>query len=420
MGKTFSEKALGKNVGREVTAGEIIQASPDLCMSHDNSAAISGTFKKLGVDEVRYPDRIAIVLDHCVPAAGAKYAQNHKTVREFVAEQGISRFHDIHVGICHQVLPEQGHVVPGTLIVGSDSHTCTYGAFGAFSTGIGRSEAAVTWATGEIWLKVPETMRIEVTGELQPFVTAKDIALKLIGDYGADGGLYKALEFTGPVVKEMSIASRMVLCNLAVEFGAKNGYTPADEKVRDYLAERVPSDRLEQAEYLFSDSDAAIAESVTMDMSGVSPQVACPHTVDNTKPIDEVSGTPIHQVFLGTCTNGRIEDFELALRILKGKRVASGTRLLVGPASAEIYKELANRGMLSDFLEAGAVIINPGCGPCLGAHEGVLADGEACLSTMNRNFKGRMGNPNSEIYLASPAVAAATAVTGKITDPRSL
>ncbi len=420
MGKTFSEKALGRNVGRVVSAGEIIQASPDLCMSHDNSAAISGTFKKLGIDKVKHPDRIAIVLDHCVPAAGAKYAQNHKTVREFVAEQGIERFHDIHVGICHQVLPEQGHVLPGMLVVGSDSHTCTYGAFGAFSTGIGRSEAAVTWATGEIWLKVPETMRIEVSGRLEPYVTAKDVALKLIGDRGADGGLYKALEFTGPLVAEMSISSRMVLCNLAVEFGAKNGYTPADEKVREYLVERVSPERLAQAEFLASDPDAVIAETVVLDMTGVGPQVACPHTVDNTKSVEEVAGQPIQQVFLGTCTNGRIEDFELALGLLRGKHVARGTRMLVGAASAEIYKEMATRGMITDFLEAGAVMINPGCGPCLGAHEGVLADGEACLATMNRNFKGRMGNPNAEIYLASPAVAAATAVTGVITDPRSM
>lgn len=420
MGKTFSEKALGKNVGQEVVAGQIVQARPDVCMSHDNTAAISGTFYKLGVDRVKYPARLAIVLDHCVPAAGAKYAENHKTIREFVAQQGIANFYDLNVGICHQVLPEKGHVVPGTLMVGSDSHTCTYGAFGAFATGIGRSEAAVTWATGEIWLKVPETMRIEVTGELGPWVTAKDVALKLIGDRGADGGLYKALEFVGSVVDAMTIPSRMVLCNLAIEFGAKNGYTPADEKVREWLAPRVPAERLQSAEYLASDANAKYCETMTIDMTGVGPQVARPHTVDNVALVEDVTGRKVHQVFLGTCTNGRIEDFELALKILKGKRVASGTRLLIGPASYEIYREMLANGMLADLVDAGAVIINPGCGPCLGAHEGVLADGEVCLSTMNRNFKGRMGNPNGEIYLASPAVAAATALRGEITDPRTL
>ncbi|MCK4304230.1 MAG: 3-isopropylmalate dehydratase large subunit [Candidatus Eisenbacteria sp.] len=420
MGKTFSEKVMGRNIGSDVVAGQIIQAQPAICMSHDNSAAISGTFRKLGVREVKHPERLAIVLDHCVPAAGPKYAQNHKTIRDFVAEQGILGFHDLNIGICHQVLPEQGYVIPGSLIVGSDSHTCTYGAFGAFSTGIGRSEAAVTWATGEIWLKVPETIRIEVTGELGAWVTAKDIALKLIGDNGADGGLYKALEFVGPIVDAMTIPSRMVLCNLAVEFGAKNGYTPADDKVEAWLKPRLSPERWEQAEFLASDPDAAYCETITMEVTGIGPQVACPHTVDNVSPVEEVAGRSVQQVFIGTCTNGRIEDFELALKILKGNQVAKGTRLLIGPASAEIYREMASNGMLIAFIDAGALIINPGCGPCLGAHEGVLADGEICLSTMNRNFKGRMGNPKGEIYLASPAVAAATALRGVITDPRAL
>ncbi|MCW3131112.1 MAG: 3-isopropylmalate dehydratase large subunit [Candidatus Methanospirare jalkutatii] len=419
MGKTFSEKALGRNVGREVSAGEIIQAKPDLCMSHDNSAAIAKTFAKLGVDRVKDPGKIAIVLDHCVPAANAKYAENHKAIRALVAEQGVSRFHDMGEGICHQVLPEKGHVVPGWLIVGSDSHTCTYGAFGAFATGIGRSEAAVVWATGEIWLKVPETMKITIKGRLGEWVTAKDVALKLIGERGADGGLYKALEFTGPVVDEMSISSRMVLCNMAVEFGAKNGYTPPDEKMIEWLKPRVDPQAWDAGEILYSDPDASYCEEIEIDMTGVGPQVACPHTVDNVKPVEEVAGTKVHQVFLGTCTNGRIEDFDLALRILRGRKVAAGTRLIVGPASREIYAEMIANGMMAAFIEAGAVVINPGCGPCLGAHEGVLADGEVCLSTMNRNFKGRMGNPNAEIYLASPAVAAATAVAGEIADPRS-
>ncbi len=420
MGKTFSEKTLGKNIGKDVVAGQIIQARPDACMSHDNSAAISNTFRKLGVKKVADPRQLVIVLDHCVPAADAKHAANHKTVRAFVAEQGIPNFYDLNVGICHQVLPEKGHVVPGSLVVGSDSHTCTYGAFGAFATGIGRSEAAVIWATGEIWLKVPETMRVEVVGRLGEWVTSKDVALKLIGDYGADGGLYKAVEFGGPIVDAMSISSRMVLCNLMVEFGAKNGCTPADDKVREWLEPRVPRERWKAAQFLFSDPDAKYAQQITLDMTGVGPVVACPHNVDHVKPIEEVAGRPVQQVFLGTCTNGRIEDFELALRILRGHRVAQGTRLLIGPASYEVYKEMVARGLASALLDAGAVILNPGCGPCLGAHEGILADGEVCLSTLNRNFKGRMGNPNAEIYLASPAVAAATAVRGVIADPRRM
>ncbi len=420
MGKSFSEKALGRNVGRDVVAGEIVQARPDACMSHDNSAAISATFRKLGVTKVADPRQLVIVLDHCVPAADAKHAANHKTVRAFVAAQQIPHFYDINVGICHQVLPEKGHVVPGSLVVGSDSHTCTYGAFGAFATGIGRSEAAVIWATGEIWLKVPETMRVEVVGQLGEWVTSKDVALKLIGDHGADGGLYKAIEFAGPVVDAMSISSRMVLCNLMVEFGAKNGYTPADDKVRTWLEPRVSRERWQAAEFLFSDPDAKYAQRITLDMTGVGPVVACPHNVDNVKPVEAVAGKPVHQVFLGTCTNGRVEDFELALKILKGRRVAQGTRLLIGPASYEVFREMAARGLVNDLLGAGAVILNPGCGPCLGAHEGILADGEVCLSTLNRNFKGRMGNPNAEIYLSSPAVAAATALRGVITDPRTL
>ena len=414
MAQTFSEKVLSRKAGRPVRAGEVVTVSPDYCLSHDNSAAIIGEFKKIGVPRVKAPDKIIIILDHIVPAADEKYAQNHKTIREFVREQGLPHFYDIQNGVCHQVLPESGFALPGLVIMGSDSHTTTYGAFGAFAAGIGRTEAASIWATDEIWLRVPETLRVEFSGRFPKDVTAKDAILKLIGDQGADRANYEAVEFAGPAAGEFGLSSRMTLANMAAEMGAKNGYFEPDALTVAWLKART----LREFEVVVSDPGAAYEAVLPFDLSTLEPQVACPHTVDNVKPVGEVAGTPVQQVLIGTCTNGRVEDLAIAARIVKGRKVHPGTRTLVLPASRAVYLEALRNGSIETLSEAGCVILNPGCGPCLGAHQGLLAAGEAVLSTSNRNFRGRMGSRDSAIYLASPATAAASALEGKITDPR--
>jgi len=414
-GKTFTEKILALKSGKNsVVSGEIVTVSPDIVLSHDNSAAISKKFKQIGINSVRNPDKIVIPLDHCVPAASEKYADNHKVIREFVRENGIQNFYDINTGVCHQVLPEKGHVLPGTLILGADSHTTTYGAFGAFSAGIGRSEVASIWATDKIWLKVPETIKIVITGKMPFGVYPKDIILYIIGKLGADGVLYKAVEFSGNIVAEMSISGRMTLCNMAVEMGAKNGYVEPDEKTIKWINLRTNK----KYEIIKSDTDADYEKIIHYDITKLEPQIACPHTVDNVKAISEVIGTRINQALIGTCTNGRIEDLKIACEILKDNKIAKNTRLLVFPASTEVYVDAMDSGILQTLVKSGAVIMNPGCGPCLGAHEGALAPGEVCLSTANRNFKGRMGCNEAEVFLASPAIVAASALKGEITDAR--
>jgi len=414
MAKTLTEKILGRKAGREVSAGEVVTVSPDYYLSHDNSAAIIGEFKKLGVARVRAPEKIIIILDHIVPAADEKYAQNHKTIREFAAAQGLSNFFDIQHGVCHQVLSEAGFALPGKLIVGSDSHTTTYGAFGAFAAGIGRTETASIWATDEIWLRVPETLKVEFSGKFQPGVSAKDAILKIIGDNGADRANYEAVEFSGPAAGGFSAASRMTLSNMAAEMGAKNAYFEPDAVTLAWLKGRAKS----EYEIVRSDPDAAYEATLQYDLASLEPQIACPHTVDNVKPVREVEGKPFHQALIGTCTNGRLEDLEAAAKILKGRKVHSSVRALILPASRAVYLDAMREGLLEILSEAGCVILNPGCGPCLGAHQGLLAAGEVVVSTSNRNFRGRMGNRDSEIYLASPATAAASALEGKIADPR--
>jgi 3-isopropylmalate/(R)-2-methylmalate dehydratase large subunit len=414
MGATFSQKVLAAKSGaRTVAVGEIVEAEPDFVLTHDNTAAIVGTFRKMGGRKIKDPSRAVVVLDHAVPAPSEKYALNHKEIREFVREQGISSFYDCGRGICHQVLPEEGFARPGSLILGSDSHTTTYGALGAFATGIGRSEAAAVWALGKLWLRVPETCRIVVEGTLPPMVSAKDVVLHLLGRLGADGALYKAVEYGGGVVSAMSVDSRMVLCNMAVEMGAKVGYIEADTRTFQWLGE-PPS------EVPRSDPDASFESVIPCDVSELEPQVSCPHSVDNVKPVSEVQGEPVHQVLVGTCTNGRLEDFRLALRVIEGRKLHPGVRMLVFPASSRVLRAMLREGMVERLVEFGAMVMNPGCGPCLGAHEGILAPGETCISTANRNFKGRMGCPDSSVYLASPATAAASAITGYITDPREV
>lgn len=415
MSQTFAQKILAKKAGREeVLPGEILTLSPDRVLSHDNTADISEKFRSLGAGEVWDRGKIVVVLDHCVPAANSQYALNHKVIREFVKDQGITNFFDLNWGICHQVFSEEGFALPGDLILGADSHTTTYGAFGALSAGIGRSEMAGIWATGQVWLRVPESIRINIEGSLPQGVYSKDVILHIIGDLRADGALYQSVEFAGETVREMGISDRMVFCNMAAEMGAKNGVVEPDGKIVQWLQGKAQRDY----EPVYADPDAHYARVLSYEISDLTPQVACPHTVDNVKAVGEVEGRDLDQVLIGTCTNGRIEDLEIAAGILRGKRVKEGTRLLVFPASWKIYREALRRGIIEVFVESGALVMNPGCGPCLGAHEGVLAPGEVCLSTANRNFRGRMGCKEAEIYLSSPATAAASAVEGKIADPR--
>jgi homoaconitate hydratase family protein len=393
----------------------MVTVSPDFILSHDNSAAIIKEFRKLAIARVRCAAKIVIVLDHVVPASSEKYAQNHKDIREFVEEQGIAHFFDVQHGICHQVFSENGFALPGKLILGADSHTTSYGALGAFSAGIGRSEAASVWATDEIWLKVPETIRIEMNGKLPAMVFAKDIILKIIGKEGADRANYKAVEFAGPAVEDFSLASRLVMANMAAEMGAKNGYFVPDDKTLAWLKERARS----EFEVMTSDPDASYEAVLAYDVSAIEPQVACPHTVDNVHPVTEVEGIPFHQAIIGTCTNGRVEDLKVAAQILEGKKVHSGVRVLVIPASRMEYLQALKEGILEILVNAGCLVLNPGCGPCLGAHQGILAPGEVAISTANRNFRGRMGSRDSAIYLASPATVAASALEGKVADPRN-
>ncbi len=441
MGYTFAEKALACAAGLSHTiAGQVIDAKPDVALSHDNTAAIARIFRAIGLDRVAIPDRMCITLDHAVPAPTPKHAQNHAEVRAFVIEQGIQHFFEVGRGICHQVLSEEALVLPGQLILGADSHTTHFGWLGAFGAGIGRTEMAAIWATGELWLRVPESMKVIVTGELGRGVTSKDLCLHLIGMLGADGGLYQSIEFHGEAIAKMSLASRMVIPNMMAEFGAKNAYLPPDETVFEYLAERrvrrrttdggrrivdvqseIGNQKSEiQTMAIYPDNDAVYASTHVINAASIELKVACPHTVDSVRPLREVAGRRVNQAFLGTCTNGRLEDLAAAAEIVKGKRVANGTRLLVIPASSEIYLQALQAGYVQTLMEAGAVFGTPGCGPCMGNHMGILAPGEVCVSTANRNFKGRMGQPDAEIYLTSPAIVAASAIKGVLADPREI
>jgi homoaconitate hydratase family protein len=417
MGETFAMKILSRAAGKKVREGEIIFVEPDYVLTHDNSSAIIGKFEAtVPGSKVRYPDKLAIVLDHVIPAVSSKIAVGHRKIRKFVQEQDIKHFYDIGTGICHQVLPEMGLVKPGSIVVGSDSHTCTYGAFNCFATGIDRTEAAGIWITGKTWFKVPETINIDITGGFTAGVSAKDLILTIIGDIGAGGANYMAVEFNGPAVAGLRICDRMTIANMGIEMGAKIAAFPANSVTNRYL-ETVGID---SSAALWSDHDAEYTKSFEYDLADIVPVVACPHQVDNVIPITELPETGIDQVFIGTCTNGRVEDFQAALQILRGHTVHSDVRLLVGPASRKEYLKAMEMGLIQDFIEVGAVILPPGCGPCLGAHQGVLAPGEKCLSTANRNFKGRMGEKDAEIYLSSPETAAASAITGRITDPREV
>jgi len=416
----ITEKILAKASGKKaVQPGEIVDANVDMVMVHDLTGPLAvEAFKKIGIQKVWDNKKVVVILDHQVPAESVKAAELHKTMRQFAKDQNL-RIYDVGKGgICHQVMPEKGHVTPGTVIVGADSHTCTYGAFGAFATGIGSTEAAAVFATGKIWFKVPPTIKINVKGNFQNYVTPKDLILSIIGKMGVDGAIYKSTEFTGPTIKKMCIAGRMTLCNMAVEMGAKNGIIEPDEITSKFLEGRVKS--LPNFEALKSDKDAVYERTVEFDVSKMEPQVACPSSVDNVKPVSEIGNIPIEQAFIGSCTNGRIEDLRLAAEVLKGKHVKDGVRALIIPASQEVYRQALNEGLLEIFTDAGAIVCGSACGPCLGGHIGLLAAGESCVSTSNRNFIGRMGSTQSSVYLASPATVAASAITGKLTDPTTL
>jgi 3-isopropylmalate/(R)-2-methylmalate dehydratase large subunit len=413
--QTMAQKLLAKKAGKAfVETGEIVNVEPDLAMSHDNAGLVIKQFRQIGQDRVWNPEKIVIPLDHRAPAESEKTATAHKSIREFVGEQKIKSFYDIREGICHQVVIEKGHILPGELAVGTDSHTTSYGCLGALSTGIGATEMSAVWATGKIWLKVPESIRIIIVGQMPKGIYAKDVILHIIGQLTVEGASYKSVEFYGETVAKMSVSERFTLCNLSMEMGAKFAVVPFDRVTRRYVSATAGR----KFEPLFSDHNAVFERQYEFDVSRLEPQIACPHNVDNVKPISELKGVGIDQVVLGSCTNGRLDDLEVAARMLKGKRVHPDVRMLVLPATRTIYSQAMKKKYLKTFLEAGAVILNPGCGPCLGAHQGILAAGERCLATTNRNFRGRMGSTESEVYLASPAVAASTAIKGEITDPR--
>jgi len=426
MGMTVVQKVLARASGRAyVRVGDVVEPTVDLAMSHENAALVINqfleVFKGTGQEpRVWDPMKIAIIFDHRVPAESPKTASNQKRVREFVAAQHITKFHDIrgdHGGICHQILPENGYVRPGYLVVGTDSHTTSHGALGTFAFGIGATEMASVWALGKAMnVEVPPTIKVNVTGKFPYFVGPKDLILHLIGKIGSEGANFRVIEFHGETVWNMPTSGRLVLCNMSVEAGATSGIVPGDGETVQYL--RHSAGVLGDIDLVLPDADAAYERTININVSELEPQIACPHTVDNVHPVGAVEGRHINQIVIGSCTNGRLDDLETAARILKGKKVAHNTRMLIFPASGRVFSQALSKGYITDFVQAGAVVMNPGCGPCLGVHEGALGDGEVALSTTNRNFKGRMGNPNSEVYLCSPAVAAASAITGVISDPR--
>jgi len=425
MGLTMVQKILARAGGKDyVAVGEVLEPKVDLAMSHENGALVLNQFQEIyqntGLEaKVWDPKKIAIIFDHRIPAETSKTATNQKKVRNFVIEQDINKFHDIRgdeMGICHQILPENGYVLPGFVLVGTDSHTTSHGALGAFSFGIGATEMASVWTLGTaLNVQVPATIKVIVNGSFKPNVLPKDLILFLIGKLTSEGANFKVIEYHGEAIRNMSTSGRLTVCNMSVEAGATSGIVPPDEETVNYL--RNTAGFKGDIDMVTPDEDAIYAQIVEINAGDLVPQIACPHTVDNVKPVTEVEGLKIDQIVVGSCTNGRLDDLETASKILKGKKVARGTRMLIFPASGRIYREAIEAGFIGELMKAGAVVMNPGCGPCLGIHQGALGDGEKALSTTNRNFKGRMGNPNAEVYLCSPAVAAASAINGFITDP---
>ena len=414
---TLTEKILAAHAGlEEVHPGQFVEVTVDVVLSNDITAPIAiREFEKLGVERVFDPERVVVVADHFTPSKDIKSAEQCRLVRQFARAQGLPYHFDVgRMGIEHVLLPEQGLVLPGDVVVGADSHTCTYGALGAFATGMGSTDIAVAMATGRVWMRVPETMRIIYYGELQPWVGGKDLILYTIGRIGVSGARYRTMEFAGPVVEGLSMAGRFTMANMTIEAGAKAGLFAVDEVTQAYVDGRATRPyRVYQA-----DADAACAQVIEIDVSQIEPQVAFPHLPENTRPVSQADGLRIDQVVIGSCTNGRLEDLRVAAQVLRGRRVHPDVRCIIIPGSQQVYLDALREGLVEAFIEAGAVVSTPTCGPCLGGHMGVLAAGERAVSTTNRNFRGRMGHPESEVYLAGPAVAAASAVAGRIAHPR--
>ena len=416
MGMTIAEKILAAKSGKSTVApGEIVDAYPDLVMSHTATWRSASVMQRIGAQKLYDPNRLAIVLDHISPAKTEKYAADQQISRNFARANGVQKFYDIDAGIAHLVLMEAGHVKPGDLIVGTDSHCTIYGSLGALGTGIGYTEVTSVWITGKLWMKVPASIRIVLDGSFAPGVFAKDLMLHLIGTLGADGCSYKSVEFYGSSVPDLTVSDRMTMTNLAMEMGVKCVFVPPDEKTAAYLENRLEDKSTYRPVY--ADANAIYEREIPVDLAGLQPMVACPHEVENTKPIGEVAGTHIDQAFLGSCANAKYEDLVIAAAILKGRKIHPGVRLIVTPGSKQILLEAMNSGVLQTLIESGGLVTNPGCGACAG-DGGMLADGEVCLSTANRNFLGRMGSGKSQIYLSSPATLAASALKGFIADPR--
>lgn len=411
---TISEKIFSRAAGNEAKANDFVIANVDYAMAHDGTSILAlKAFREMEVEKAWNPERIVIPFDHLTPANTDTTAGLHQNTRAWVKEQGIKNFFDVGEGICHQLLPENGFAMPGKLVIGADSHSCTYGAFGAFGTGVGATDMAEIFASGKLWLKVPESIKITTEGKLGKHTYSKDLTLKIIGKLGIAGATYKAAEFYGDTIENMSMSGRMTLCNMAIEMGAKTGIVPPDKTTFDYLKGRAAEDY----EPVYADDDATYVDEYHFDATEIEPQIACPHNVDSVIDVSDMPGTKVDQAFIGTCTNGRLEDLEIAAKILKGEKVV--VRTIVVPASRDIYIKALRMGIVETLLEAGVTIGPPGCGPCLGGHMGVIGKGEVCISTANRNFKGRMGT-GGYIYLGSPATAAASALTGEITNPADI
>lgn len=414
MGKTIAEKILSAHAGRDLKAGDFAICKVDFAFGQDGtSGLIIDRIKELGVNRLKA--NFCMVIDHNAPSPTEGASRMQKKMRDFAREYKLNLY-DIGCGVCHQVIPESGEILPGDLVLGADSHTCTYGALGAFSTGVGSTDLAITLAAGKNWLKVPETVKIIVKGIIPKGVFAKDIILYIITKIKADGATYKAVEFCGPVIDALDMDGRFSICNMVVEMGAKAGFMPQDKKTMEWLKPRVGRKR--KINPLTADKDVEYAQTLEFDTSKLKPQVSRPHSVDSAVAVEELENTKINEAFLGTCTNGRLSDLKIAAKILKDRKVASGIKFIIAPASRNIFQEALKSGIIDTFINAGAVVVAPGCGPCVGTHCGIPADGEVVISTANRNFKGRMGNPNAFIYLASPATVAASSLEGKITDPR--
>ena len=419
MGMTMTQKILAAHAGLEsVVAGQLIEADLDLVLGNDITSPVAiHEIEKMNVEGVFHKDKIALVMDHFVPNKDIKSAEHCKCVREFACKNEITNYFDVgEMGIEHALLPEKGLTVAGDVIIGADSHTCTYGALGAFSTGVGSTDMAAGMATGKAWFKVPSAIKVEVTGKLNKYVSGKDVILHLIGEIGVDGALYQSLEFVGDGIASLSMDDRFTIANMAIEAGAKNGIFPVDALAEEYMKAHSKRDY----QIFEADADAEYTRTVTIDLSTLKPTVSFPHLPENTRTIDEVGDIEIDQVVIGSCTNGRFDDLKVAAEIMAGKKVKKGLRVIVIPGTQQIYLDAMEAGFIRTFIEAGAIVSTPTCGPCLGGYMGILAEGERCVSTTNRNFVGRMGHVNSEIYLASPAVAAASALTGKISDPREV